>query len=306
MYILLFVTLFIGSYSDPLEVGLWSYTRQSCQQNCVALNRGYCDQQQILAANTPEKVNEILKERIHPIYNCEEYEMGDKVGYERIDRHKYKCYYMDPELSIEDTANTCSIFQPANNLCPCSNNVDIFMSPEPTNQPTSQPTMTNQPTSQPTITFQPTSQPTMTNRPTSQPTMTNRPTSQPTMTNQPTSQPTMANQPTNQPYVDTISMAHKKQSIYIDTTVIILVVSGLVLIIIIRLLILLYCKYCRRIINMNRQAQPDKIIPVTISDVIPIVEAYVVEYPQPSAPPMSFHSRNISEKQDIEMGVIKK
>lgn len=256
MHILLFVTLFTGSYSDPLEVGLWSYTRQSCQQNCVALNRGYCDQQQILAANTPEKVNEILKERIHPIYNCEEYEMGDKVGYERIDRHKYKCYYMDPELSIEDTANTCSIFQPTNNLCPCSNNVDVFMSPEPTNQPTSQPTITFQPTSQPTL--------------------------------------------------DTISMAHKKQPIYIDTTVIILVVSGLVLIIIIRLLILLYCKYCRRIINMNRQAQPEKIIPVTISDVIPIVEAYVVEYPQPSAPPMSFQSRNISEKTDIEMGVIKK
>ena len=256
MYILLLIALVVQVYSESLEIGLWSYTRESCQQNCVALNRGNCDQQQILAANTPEKVNQILKARIHPVYNCEEYEMGDKVGYSRIDRHKYKCYYMDPELSIEDTANACNIFQPTNNLCPCSNNVNVFISTEPTNQPTGQPTITFPPTTSPTL--------------------------------------------------ETNSMTHKKQSIHINNTIILLVVSGLVLIIVLRLLILLYSKYCRGDFNRKSATNREKIIPVTISDVIPIVEAYVVEYPQPSAPPMSSQSRNISEKTDIEMGVIKK
>ena len=157
MYILLLV-LVVQAYSEPLNTMLWSYTRKSCQDNCNQYGRGDCDQHQILQANSPEKIQQIVWDRIQSVYTCVDYIKGKTAGYERTTGwFEFKCYYIDPELDIEDTAETCSTFSEINNLCPCSNHEHTYMSYEPTSQPTSSPTLSFQPTSQPTT--QPTSAP---------------------------------------------------------------------------------------------------------------------------------------------------
>jgi hypothetical protein len=154
MFVLILI-LIVQAYSEPLDTMLWTYTKQSCQDNCSHYGRGNCDQQQIIQANSPEKIQQIVKERILSLYVCVEYVKGNTVGYVRTGWFEYKCYYIDPELDIEDTAETCSSFSEINNLCACSHHEHTYMSHEPTTQPTSSPTLsfrpTSQPTSQPTI-----------------------------------------------------------------------------------------------------------------------------------------------------------
>ena len=119
------------------------------------------------------------------------------VGYEVVDIEKVDAYKINPDKDNPDLGIVTVTYEAT--------------STQPTEQPTSQPTVqpTEQPTSQPTAqpTEQPTSQPTAqptaqpTEQPTAQPTAqpTEQPTSQPTAqpTEQPTSQPTA--QPTEQP-----------------------------------------------------------------------------------------------------------
>lgn len=149
MFVLLLI-LIVQAYSEPLDTLLWGYTKKSCQDNCYQYGRGNCDQHQIIQANTQEKIQQIIRERILSLYVCVEYIKGNTVGYVRTGWFEFKCYYIDPELTIEDTAETCSNFSEINNLCPCSNHDHEYMSYEPTTQPTSSPTLSFRPTSQPT------------------------------------------------------------------------------------------------------------------------------------------------------------
>lgn len=149
MFVLLLI-LIVQAYSEPLDTMLWSYTKKSCQDNCNQYGRGNCDQHQIIQANSPENIQQIIWDRILSLYVCVEYVKGNTVGYVRTGWFEFKCYYIDPELSIEDTAETCSNFSEINNLCACSNHDHEYMSHEPTTQPTSNPTLSFRPTSQPT------------------------------------------------------------------------------------------------------------------------------------------------------------
>ena len=151
MFILILL-LIVQAYSEPLDTLLWGYTKKSCQDNCSQYGRGNCDQQQIIQANSPEKIQQIVRERILSLYVCVEYVKGNTVGYVRTGWFEFKCYYIDPELTIEDTAETCSSFSEINNLCACSHHDHAYMSHEPTTQPTSSPTLSFRPTSQPTLT----------------------------------------------------------------------------------------------------------------------------------------------------------
>ena len=270
MYILIIV-LIVQVYSEQLDTQLWRYTRTSCQDNCLQYGLGECDQHQLIQANSPEKIQQIVKERIHSAYNCVDYVKGNDVGYVRTGWFDFKCYYIDPELEIEDTVETCNRFSDTNNLCSCSHHEHTFMSHEPTTQPTSQPTITSQPT--------------------------NEPTSQPT--NEPTNEPTF--QPTNEPIVlsEKSEPNNKSNNIILSETTIIILLLIIATILIVFVISSILCK---RFYKETNIVNVEEIIPVSKFNEIPIAQAHIIQsYPQPTAPPLQLLLT--TEKIDIEMGL---
>ena len=112
MFVLLLI-LIVQAYSEPLDTMLWSYTKKSCQDNCNQYGRGNCDQHQIIQANSPENIQQIIWDRILSLYVCVEYVKGNTVGYVRTGWFEFKCYYIEgiTPVVIEPKINEIPIAQ---------------------------------------------------------------------------------------------------------------------------------------------------------------------------------------------------
>lgn len=149
---LLLIALIAYTYAEILEESLWyGVYQETCDEFCTNNNLGHCDQYQFVAVDTSEKVESLLHKTIHPAYNCNVFEKGKQVGYERADGWlQFKCNYFDSELNVEDTIELCQGKRRVNKMCPCTTHSHSFQSYTPTSQPTSFPTISKVPTSEPT------------------------------------------------------------------------------------------------------------------------------------------------------------
>jgi hypothetical protein len=149
---LLLIALIAYTYAEQFDMDIWHATYQySCEEYCVNYNLGHCDQYQFAAVDTPEKYETLLRENMHPAYQCAEFEKGNYVGYVGITGWlQFKCYYFDSNLNVEDTIELCQGYKRVSKICPCTTHSHPFQSYSPTSEPTSSPTISQMPTYSPT------------------------------------------------------------------------------------------------------------------------------------------------------------